>query len=384
MVPIPRINRMPSLYPLAGRGFLLLLIMPLHARASFENVHEQALTLLGLFVLVILLFIGALILYRHHRRTLEKYRLAKEAVEQNYTLLNAVFNHSPIGMMVQDRSRHIIRSNAALEAILGARPEVLDNMGTALSSLITDDKARSTLLHAYKELLVHPSHMLKVKLPIRTLHGRDKWVLVSAQTLVSDGVIDGLLWQVQDITREENALRELQRVSSMDPLTGLLNRRAFMQLWSRERARAMRQGSPLSLVIMDLDFFKQINDCFGHQAGDEVLVHVACILQDQTRDTDIIARFGGEEFVMLLPDTDLDGARDTAEKVRQTLAATPARLSDQRQVAVTLSAGAAQWKAGEPFEALYKKADAALYQAKHQGRNRVEVWGSNTARLRES
>ncbi len=331
-----------------------------------------------LMLTAVVLLLLALVLYRRHHRTLEQYRLAKETLEQNYTLLDTVFNNSPIGMMVQDSQRRIVRSNAALEAILGIRPEVLDNMGTALRNLITDDKARDTLVNAYNELLVHPSHMLKVKLPIRTLNGRDKWVLVSAQTLVSDGTIDGLLWQVQDITREENALRELQRVSSLDPLTGLFNRRAFMQLWRRERARAMRLGAPLSLVIMDLDFFKQINDRFGHQAGDEVLTHVARTLEQQTRDTDIVARFGGEEFVMLLPDTDLHGALEAAEKVREALANTPVHLSDHRRVPVTLSTGVAQWEESEAFEALYKKADAALYQAKQQGRNRTEAW--DTAR----
>ena len=365
--------------PAAGVGVLVLLSPPVQA-ASFLSPATTDLMLLASAVGITILCV--FIVVSRRRRTLAALKRTKKTLEQNYQLLDAVFNHSPIGMMVQNENKRIVRSNPALASILGLQPEVLDNMGMALRNLITDERVRETLIEAYEHLQHHPSHMLKVKLPIRAISGRNKWVLVSAQTLVSEGTITGILWQVQDITREENALRELQRISSLDPLTGLLNRRAFMQSWRSERARALRQNTPLSLVIMDLDHFKQVNDRYGHQAGDDVLIHVAQVLQAHTRDSDIIARFGGEEFVMLLPDTDLRGAEEAAEKVRIALSDSPVRIAGTHTLHVSFSAGVAQWVPEEPFETLYKQADSALYQAKSAGRNCTRVWDSN-AQLKE-
>lgn len=363
----------------AGMGGLLLASWPAEAASQPIN-RSELFFLLGLLTVIL---IGVILLYLRHTRVLKTVQLTKQTLEESYALLDTIFNDSPIGMMVQDKTRRIVRSNAALEAILSVRPEVLDNMGTALNSLITDEKARKTLMDAYSDLLVHPSHMLKVKVPVRTPNGRDKWLLVSAQTLVSNGTISGILWQVQDITREENALRELQRVSSLDPLTGTLNRRAFMQLWRRERARALRLRSPLSLVIIDLDLFKSINDQYGHQAGDEVLRAIAHALRQATRDTDIVARFGGEEFVLLLPDTALQGAVEVAEKIREATERSTLLLSpDHRPISLTLSAGVAEWTPHEPFESLYQRADAALYEAKRAGRNQVRALHNGDA-LRE-
>lgn len=362
-----------KLYLIAYSGGLMLPTFPALAQGLDQPVlTSNTALIIGLLLTLLILVVGVLY-YRHHKN-ITQLRRTKEAVEHSYILLNAVFNHSPIGMMVQDPQRRIVRSNTALASIIGIRPEMLDNLGVPLASLITDPTIRNTMQEAYDRLLTQPSHMLKIKVPIRSVNGRKKWTLVSAQTLMNGDTIFGLLWQVQDITREENALRELQHNASHDPLTSLLNRRAFMELWSREYARAMRLGSPMSLILIDLDHFKHINDHYGHQAGDEVLIHIASLLKDYTRDTDIVARFGGEEFVLLLPDTDQAGALEAGEKIRQAAADNPIPLSDNQYLKVTLSAGAAQWEPKESFESLYQKADAALYRAKQAGRNRVEMW----------
>lgn len=349
------------------------------ATAAPPNTVDTQAGLLLLLCLLLALIISLLLYHRHHLKTLRTATYTQDALEKNYSLLETVFTHSPIGMMVQDQARRIIRSNAALEAILGIRPEVLDGMGTPLSSLITDETARQSLLRAYYDLLTHPGHLLKVKLPIRSINGQEKWVVVSAQTLLENNEVKGIFWQVEDITREENALRELQRVSSLDPLTGTLNRRAFMQLWRRERGRALRNKTPLSLIIIDLDHFKQINDRYGHHFGDEVLRHTAKIMQHHTRDTDMLARFGGEEFVLLLPDTDLQAALEVAEKLRTILEQYTIKPDTQQSITITFSAGLAQWQPEESFDGLYKKADTALYRAKQAGRNRVKVYATPAA-----
>ncbi|MFG1928602.1 diguanylate cyclase [Cryptosporangium sp. NPDC048952] len=169
------------------------------------------------------------------------------------------------------------------------------------------------------------------------------------------------------------ALADQRRLAVTDALTGLPNRRHFEQALHTEIARTRRHGRPLSLVILDLDHFKAINDTYGHPAGDAVLVQVAALLQQSTRGGDVIARFGGEEFVWLLPDTTEDGAVQMAGRLRTTLAAHPVQLPTGDVVTVTASLGAAADLLDA--HALLTAADQTLYRAKAAGRNQV------TARL---
>ncbi len=163
---------------------------------------------------------------------------------------------------------------------------------------------------------------------------------------------------------------ELEKQARRDSLTGLLNRREILRLAEQELTRARRQGSPVALLMLDLDHFKSINDRFGHPAGDDVLRHVAELMTHAIRQTDQVARFGGEEFVVLLPDTSEANALHLASKLRQKLADTPvANLGTP----VTVSIGLACMAAGSSLslDALIQHADEALYQAKNEGRNRT-------------
>ncbi len=173
---------------------------------------------------------------------------------------------------------------------------------------------------------------------------------------------------------------ELLHLAQHDPLTGLYNRRHFAVEASAELARAHRTHSPTSILIADIDFFKRINDTYGHPAGDLVLKDVAQLLMDSVRSTDVVARLGGEEFIVLLPHTARSGAMAVAEKLRASLDHHALQVQTQ-WVKVTLSAGVSELAVDQPgsFEDLYAAADAALYAAKTQGRNRVE-WGTPTAR----
>jgi len=148
-------------------------------------------------------------------------------------------------------------------------------------------------------------------------------------------------------------------------LTGLPNRRAFSLALTREISRAERYGTPFSLVLMDLDHFKKINDTLGHDHGDELLRRVARLLVDQVRREDVVARWGGEEFALLLPSTHLEDAKRLAERLRQVLEA--------QHWGVTASFGVAEYVLGEEEENLFRRADQALYRAKNAGRNRVEM-----------
>lgn len=170
------------------------------------------------------------------------------------------------------------------------------------------------------------------------------------------------------------AIRELTLMSKTDALTGLSNRRAFMERSELEFARAARYKGKLGLIIMDIDDFKKVNDTYGHLAGDDVLKAVAGVLVKGLRQSDLAARFGGEEFAILLPETDLRNALTVAERYRNEVQ----KLSfefEGRHVAVTISAGVAGYPETtlESVEELVRKADTGLYAAKENGKNRTET-----------
>ncbi|ARJ67812.1 response regulator [Magnetospirillum sp. ME-1] len=161
---------------------------------------------------------------------------------------------------------------------------------------------------------------------------------------------------------------ELERASITDTLTGLFNRRRLDEAYAHELDRAQRYAKPVSLIISDVDHFKSVNDTHGHQTGDDVLKTIAGLLRSGVRAVDIVGRWGGEEFLVICPDTDLDGAVALAEKLRASIAEEPVATIGS----TTASFGVAQYRDGESFKDTVARADTALYRAKINGRNRVE------------
>lgn len=176
----------------------------------------------------------------------------------------------------------------------------------------------------------------------------------------------------QRIAELEQELRDVSGLIRTDPLTGALNRRGFEELIERELARAGRHDHPLALALIDLDDFHQTNAAHGHAGGDAVLRHLVAVCQLHLRSTDALARIGGDEFVLLLPETPAADSMSTLLRLQRSLAQRPLQL-DQTRVPVHFSAGVAQWQAGEPADALLRRADAALYAAKRVGKNRVQA-----------
>ncbi|MEO8290753.1 MAG: diguanylate cyclase [Gaiellaceae bacterium] len=173
--------------------------------------------------------------------------------------------------------------------------------------------------------------------------------------------------------------RLVARQASTDGLTELANRREFEDSLAGEISRAERFGGSLALILADLDDFKQVNDRFGHQAGDEVLRKFADILRETVRDIDVAARYGGEEFAVLLPQTDLAGAEQLAERLRQAVATTPMAKGAGVAVTVTSSFGVASFPEAATAASLFAAADEALYRAKRAGKNCVVCADTNGA-----
>ncbi|RHW77232.1 GGDEF domain-containing protein [Colwellia sp. RSH04] len=171
----------------------------------------------------------------------------------------------------------------------------------------------------------------------------------------------------------EEKTKNLQQLSDTDPLTKVANRRALFERGSMELSRAVRGKKQLTLLLLDCDLFKNINDEYGHLFGDAVLKHLCTICSEAIRDIDFLARYGGEEFVVILPDCDIDGGVDIANRIQQLLANYVIE-KDAKPVKITLSIGISSLTSNHKnFEDLINDADKAMYMAKERGRNRVEI-----------
>jgi len=174
------------------------------------------------------------------------------------------------------------------------------------------------------------------------------------------------------LQQNEEARQALEKLANKDGLTGLTNRRHFMLTADAELQRAQRYQRPITVGMADLDFFKQLNDTYGHAAGDAVLRAYAGLMLDTLRQSDMVCRYGGEEFAFIFPESTLVETEKLAERFRVLCADYDIRLGDGRLVRVTMSMGLAD-ASDCPIEVALKRADEALYEAKHQGRNRVVV-----------
>ncbi len=225
---------------------------------------------------------------------------------------------------------------------------------------------------------------LSDRLPIIVLTGIDndevgeQSIQQGAQEYLAKNELNGrLLSRVikYAIKRKQMDLK-LEKLAITDPLTELYNRRYFFERGWNEYVRARRYEHALAVVMMDIDYFKKVNDLYGHICGDKVLVSVAALLKKTVRGIDLMARFGGEEFIALLPETDLKGVQLLAERMRLEIADTPIEHNG-KSFHISISIGIAMIDANNgDFEGMINQADIALYKAKDKGRNRVELYDS--------
>ncbi len=179
---------------------------------------------------------------------------------------------------------------------------------------------------------------------------------------------------VRDITERKQAEDRLREMATMDGLTGIMNRRFFMEQSEMEVRRAKRYGGPLTVIMLDADHFKHVNDTYGHDAGDDVLKFLAGAAGEDLREADLLGRLGGEEFAAILPQTPLAGAVEVAERLRERIESEPI-ATRQGPVPLTVSLGVAAWdESVQDVDMLVKRADLALYEAKEGGRNRVALF----------
>lgn len=264
----------------------------------------------------------------------------------------------------------IVYVNRAFEELMGyAAEEVLGQSPRLLNGPDTDAHTRSRIRKALREGTSLRTEILKYNKA-----GQPRWLDINLMPLRDpEGVITHYACIERDLTRYKKIQRQLAQMAMFDSLTGALNRPAFFQHAEKEFSRAKRYHRPLSVIMLDIDHFKRINDQYGHQAGDHVLKIFVEACEEITRETDLLGRIGGEEFVLLLPDTPLNSAYYLAERLRERINKYP-YLAGDMLIEVTASLGVAEVQAGDDnFKALLHRADEALYEAKHSGRNRVKM-----------
>lgn len=209
--------------------------------------------------------------------------------------------------------------------------------------------------------------------PVNAIHG-DVLMALRCFNSLTTMVLLGYLAQYY-FGAVRRAEYQLKTLATTDPLTGLANRRQLLDVASR-LMRRRRSDAEFSVVLCDIDHFKSINDLCGHEAGDAVLSHVAGVLDDATRDTDVVGRWGGEEFLIVLPETDLTSAVQVAERARVAVK-NAAVLHGGRRHGVTMTFGASRLRPDEPLESAIARADAAMYQGKQAGRDQCVAESSD-------
>lgn len=298
--------------------------------------------------------------------------------EFEHSLIMAINEASPDGILVVDDQEMIVSHNQRLFDVLGIAPEEIsgdcDGVLNALpdrpllSRVLEMVRDRDGFLRRVQELYADP--LLEDHCEIEMKDGRT--IERHSQALWGDSRrYLGRVWFFRDITERKRFENNLLDMSHRDPLTGVANRRFFHERAAEEIARARRFGRQLSFIMVDIDHFKRINDRWGHAAGDKVLKNLCASAQAVLRQVDIFARVGGEEFAVLVPDTNLDGAFELAERLRRHVEG-QAVAEGGDTMTYTISAGVATLAPGDALaEDVLQRADEALYAAKHAGRNRT-------------
>jgi diguanylate cyclase len=194
---------------------------------------------------------------------------------------------------------------------------------------------------------------------------------LSHATTRSSALEANFLQTTKDLDQIKDSLKQAEQHSNTDALTGLANRRSLEAFLRAEQIKAMETGTPLSILMIDIDHFKKFNDGYGHQVGDQVLRLVGKVLQENVRECDLAARYGGEELMAILPGAAIDACFEAAERIRRRIseARLTRRATGEEISSVTVSIGVAQFRMGETAEGMIERGDRALYQAKHMGRN---------------
>lgn len=326
------------------------------------------------FVLVTgsVLFVVLLRQFQNDRELLSLQHRQREELRKRERQLAVLMGNLP-GMAYRcrlDEHWTMLFVSGGCRDLTGYAPdELVDNRVVSYASLIGAEANEEVIREV--EAAVEEGRPFSIEYGLTRKDDRKLWVWERGRGVDDEGelVLEGIVLDISDRKALEEELSEL---ATRDSLTGLYNRREMSRMLEEEIARAGRYNRELALLWIDFDHFKDINDSFGHAAGDAVLENVSGLLLDGIRSVDAVGRFGGEEFVVLLPEMGVSSAHDTAERLRRQVNETPVALNNGETVALTISIGVSVFPVhGRSPDVLCAAADKAMYQAKQSGRNCV-------------
>jgi len=301
--------------------------------------------------------------YVHYATDVTRYKKMEEALRQREEYLNLLLTSMPVGVITVDAISHRIEDvNQEAAVLMGDPPEAIK--GKSCFEFFPHSKGCCPVINLGQEM----DHAERI---LHKANGAEIPVLKTIKRLQTDSG-EKLIETFMDLTERKKMEEQLYRLSISDPLTNAYNRRYFTQKLEEEIERAKRTGSKFSLVMLDIDRFKSINDRFGHNAGDLVLKSIAELIKNRIRKIDTLARWGGEEFVLLLPDTPVYKAAVLAEELRESISKMDVPGVDR----VTASFGVTGYCSEDTADTLVQRADNMMYEAKAVGRNCVRYMDS--------
>lgn len=339
-----------------------------HPRPDLTWVYR---TLLGAAMVLGIALWVAHRFYRLHRiikqKMLETEQMATElaAFEQQYRVL---VEHAPFAIVI---------TSPADGTVLYINPKAATtftiDQDHAKGNSALDYYANSGDRQIFLEALQRQGYVQNFEVVLKTAMGHPFWANLSA-TMIKFGRQPAIFTALLDVSAHKDMETKLKQMAMTDELTGLFNRRHFTQQGAQEIRLAQRSGVALALLLLDIDHFKAINDTYGHKVGDHVLQTLAQVIGRNVRDTDTVGRLGGEEFAVLLPNTDLAAAAVMAERLRCHIEAALCQVED-RAIQITASIGVSGLNLStDTLDTLLNQADQAMYDAKHQGRNQVAFY----------
>ena len=287
-------------------------------------------------------------------------------LQESEANLRALIYFSPVGMVLtRIADSTILMANRRAAAMFDVPLHEIQGRGAPQHWVNLAERDR------YLEHIMRHGRIDDFEAEMQTTNGRALWASLSGQRLRFAGE-DALLAAIVDVTAQRQARQDLVQQAMHDPLTGIFNRRHVEDVLRKEVDRAERHARPLAVAMMDADHFKSINDTYGHQTGDEVLREISERCRKMLRSNDVLGRYGGEEFVIVFPETNIGEAAIVAERLRAAVAENPIQVGDNT-LAATVSIGLAAFAPGQDLEKLFERADSALYAAKQDGRNLVRA-----------
>ena len=316
-----------------------------------------------------------------HALDVTERHVAMRELDTTRKLFETTFQHAPTGMIVADRhpdGSTILRCNVAFARMVGRAPQ--DVVGCRTREFVHPDDALVGRRMVTDALAGRPGAA-----EVRLLHGDGTavWTLAQPVALTGPAGEPLLLMQAQDISERKRFERQLRFLADHDVLTGLCSRSRFESELEREVSLIHRLGGEATLLLLDLDGFKDVNDLFGHSVGDELLTRIAAAISRELREVDLVARLGGDEFAVVLPGTGLEGGRTVAATLVDAVRAEGRVIRDGRHAEVTASVGITTLDGEHDAEELLVEADIAMYQAKDAGKDAVAVYERSDRRREE-